>query len=258
MPTYFFGYSKKKSQPSPSQLMLDFPLQPDCRIDNFVVCQENELAYNAALKIADDPLTPEFNPLVIVGSAGSGKTHLLHAVLHKVQADSPDYKIALLSAADLVGEEKEISELSNLFKKFNGIDLLLIDDINLVEGESELQEGIFHLYNQLLSNNKQVVFTSIISPANLKGIDDYLGSRLLSGAIVNIKDSEDTIRVSILKKIARDRYVTLSDNAAQFIINHYTRDIGKFNGLIEKISKYAGSLKRKVTPTLIKKALKDS
>ncbi|MFH1994232.1 MAG: DnaA/Hda family protein [Nitrospinota bacterium] len=258
MPTYFLGYRKKKSHHPPAQLMFDFPVQPDCRIDNFVVCQENELAYNAAVTLAAAPLNPEFNPLVFVGDGGAGKTHLIHAIARKVEADYPNHKIAILSTADLIGEETEPSELSDIFKKFNDLDLLLIDDIHLIEGHDSLQEGVFHLYNQLLANNRPVVFTSRVSPTNLKGIEGYLSSRLLSGAIVSIKDSEDNIRISILKKIARDRNVTLSDNAAQFIINHHSRDIDRFEEIIDKISAYAGSLKMRITPPLIKKALGDN
>lgn len=255
MPTYFLGYRKKKSKHPPTQLMFDFPVQPDCRIDNFVVCQENELAYNAAVALAAAPLNPEFNPLVFVGDGGAGKTHLIHAIAHKVEADYPNRKMAILSTADLIEEGAEPSELSNIFKKFNDLDLLLIDDIHLIEGHDFLQEGVFHLYNQLLANNRPVVFTSRVSPANLKGIDGYLSSRLLSGAIVNIKDSGDNIRISILKKIARDRNVTLSDISAKSIINHCSRDIDSFEEIVDKVSSYAGSLKMKITPAIIKKAL---
>jgi len=255
MPTYFLGYRRKKSKNPPAQLMLDFPVKPDFRLYNFVVCEENELAYKAAFSLAVNPLNGEVNPLIIVGGKGTGKTHLIMGLAEEVERNKPDLKIAILKTAELIGEDNEPSELTEIFKRFHDIDLLLVDDIHLADGHPLIQEGIFHLYNQLFHNNRPVVFSSEVSPANLHRTEDFLRSRLLSGVMVGIKESGDNIRISILKKIARDRNITLSDIAAQSIINHHSRDIDRFEEIIDKVSAYAGSLKMKITPAVIKKVL---
>ncbi|MFQ5560795.1 MAG: DnaA ATPase domain-containing protein [Nitrospinota bacterium] len=240
---------------NPRQLWLDFPKANDYQLTNFLVCGKNEIAFKASQSITENTSDTFLNPLIIVGGAGSGKTHLLYGIANQVKARSPKLFIHAVSLRDLLGRYQKTTsyaQVASISDEYKSADLLLIDDVHLCEDSEPLQEQVFHIFNEVIRRGKRVVLSSRHSPDELTRLEGYLKSRLLTGASVRISSSGDVLRQAILKKIALDLFLKLSDMSARHITTHITRDISQFTPVVKKISDYSFKTGKKVTPALIK------
>jgi len=239
-----------------SQLIFDFHTTPKYSFNNFVVCEENEIAYKASLTVSQTPLEG-INPIFICGESGTGKTHLLNAIGNSINQSFPSLNQLYVSSSDILERYdntfsyEEIIAISREYKK---VDILMIDDIHFINNIEIVQEQVFHIYNELVSKGRRIIVAGRISPDQMTGLNSYLKSRLLSGMIAAIKSNHGTIKKSILKKMALDENLIISDTSADYILNHFNRDIEGLSAIIKKINRYSISSKRKVTPELIKEA----
>jgi chromosomal replication initiator protein len=208
------------------------------RFENFVLGKSNELAFAAARQVAASPGTA-YNPLLLYGSTGLGKTHLLHAAGHQIAADNPDAKVMYLHSEKFVSEMIQALRRDSIdaFKaRYRSVDTLLIDDIQFFAGKDRTQEEFFHTFNALLESRQQIILTCDRYPKEVDGIEARLRSRFGWGLTVSIEPPDFETRVAILQKKALERGLELDDSVTFLIakrIRSHVRDLeGALNSLI--------------------------
>jgi chromosomal replication initiator protein len=176
------------------------PVDARYNFDNFVVGKSNELAYNAALAMAE-PGAPGFNPLFLHGTTGLGKTHLMHAIGNAYLARHPDAKVAYLSAEKFMVEflaAMRAKDTISFKQRLRSVDLLMIDDVQFIAGKESTQEEFFHTMNEIIGAGKRLVITADRSPQNLEGIQDRILSRMAWGLVADINPADYELRLNIL------------------------------------------------------------
>ena len=205
--------------------------------DNFVICGSNQLAAVAAQTVAMHPGT-EYNPLFIYGGVGLGKTHLMQAIGHRILENNPNFKIKCISAESMMNEyvlalqTRRIHEFRNFYRS---LDVLLIDDIQFLSGKESLQAEIFHTFNELHQQNKQVVFTSDKPPRDIPSIEARLTSRFSWGMIVDISEPDLEGRIAILQHKARRRGINLDKNVVEYIAANVSTNVRDLEGILNKV-----------------------
>ncbi|MFI5265424.1 MAG: chromosomal replication initiator protein DnaA, partial [Candidatus Levyibacteriota bacterium] len=168
--------------------------------ESLAVSDSNQLAYTAALAVADSP-GKKYNPLFIYGAVGVGKTHLMHSIANRVLKKNPRAQILYLTTEEFTNEVVEAimtKSTLNVRKKFRHTDLLLLDDIQFLVGKDKVQEELFHTFNALIDRGGQIVFSSDRPPSELKKIEARLASRFEGGLTVDISPPNFELRCAIL------------------------------------------------------------
>ncbi len=216
------------------------PLNPDYTFDTFVRGKNVFLAYAAAQAVAEAPARA-YNPLFIYGKVGLGKTHLLHAIgnhvvsassgLTMVYTTSERFAIELIHAIGSNTQERFRS-------KFRNIDLLLIDDVHFLKNKEGTQEELFHTFNELYGNSKQIVLSSDRPPDELQGLQDRLVSRFRWGLVADIQMPDLETRIAILREKARRRGVDVDDNVLELIASRITTNVRELEGALIRVIAY--------------------
>ena len=208
------------------------------RFDSFVLGNSNELAFAAASQVAQNP-GRVYNPLLLYGSTGLGKTHLLHAAGHQIAEDNPEARVEYLHSEKFVSEMIQALRRDSIdaFKRrYRSVDTLLIDDIQFFAGKDRSQEEFFHTFNSLLESRQQIILTWDRYPKEVDGIEARLRSRFGWGLTVSIEPPDFETRVAILQKKALERGLELDDTVTFLIskrIRSNVRDLeGALNSLI--------------------------
>jgi len=246
----------RNSRPLPDE---ETRLNPLFTFDNFVRGKANDLARAAALQVADHPGSG-YNPLFVYGGVGLGKTHLIQAIGNKVLENDPRAKVRYIHA------ERYVSDMVKAFRhksfedfkrKYDGLDVLLIDDIQFFAGKDRTQEEFFYTFNNLIESHKQVIITSDSFPKDLEGIEERLKSRFSWGLTVMLDPPELEMRVAILLNRAQIDHTALDENTAFFIAKQVRSNVRELEGALKRVFAYAHFHKQTVTVELAKEALKD-
>ncbi|WP_075877607.1 chromosomal replication initiator protein DnaA [Merdibacter massiliensis] len=211
--------------------------------DNFVVGKSNREAYAASIACCNYP--GQFNnPLMIYGNSGLGKTHLLHAIGNYLKENQPEAKVIYIYSEDIVtllieamkNKNVQGNSVEDIKARFMECDFLLIDDIQRMK-QSASQEIFFNLYNKLIAENKQIIITSDIHPSELKGIENRLISRFLSGLKVRVGSPEfETAKAILKKKIeGRNESIMIEDEVLDFIATKFSSDVRKLEGSLNEL-----------------------
>jgi chromosomal replication initiator protein len=214
-------------------------LNPNYTFEEFVVGSNSQFAYSAALAVAKDPGGTKFNPLLIYGGVGLGKTHLLQAIGNFVLAENPRKKVRYVTSEAFYREFVEsiqhnrINELSNYYR--NEVDLLLMDDVQFMSGKDRTQEEFFHIFNSLHQSRKQIVLTSDAPPGELKGLEDRLVSRFQWGLFVDIQAPDRETREAILRRKAVALNLDISDDIIGFLAEAIDSNIRVIEGAIRQL-----------------------
>ncbi len=212
-------------------------LNPRYTFDSFVVGSFNELAFTAAQAALHRPGIT-YNPLFIYGDTGRGKTHLIQAIGNQYKKLYPNRKVYYLTS-DRFGNEYTDSlqaGTANRFKeKYRQYDLLIIDDVQFFSKKDKFQEELFHLFNSLYDNNKQILFSSDRAPVAIPDIVDRLRGRLASGMTVDIGEPDTESRVNIVRKKLASNGVTLADESVEYIATSVAGSIRELEGVINSI-----------------------
>ena len=205
--------------------------------DKFVVGSSNKFAYAAARSVADEP-AKSYNPLFIYGESGLGKTHLLYAIAHAIHGQYPDYRIVYirgdtftneLIAAIREGRNQEFRE------KYRSADVFLMDDVQFIAGRESTQEEMFHTFNTLYENRKQIVFTADRPPKEMLKLEDRLKTRFEWGLIADIQPPDYETRMAIIKNKAIRMGVELPEAVLQYIAENITANVRQIEGTVNKI-----------------------
>ncbi len=215
--------------------------------ETFVIASSNRFAHAAALSVAESPAR-SYNPLFIYGDAGLGKTHLLHAIGNYVEENFTSNHVRYVSTETFMNEFVDAirTNTTTAFKRrYRECDVLLIDDVQFMEGKESLQEEFFHTFNSLYGAAKQIVLTSDRPPKSIATLEDRLRSRFLSGLITEVQPPELETRLAILKTKAERERVSVPDDVLELIATHVTENIRELEGALIRVTAYA-SLNRQV------------
>lgn len=229
--------------------------------DTFVVGSSNKFAYSAAQAVADAPGKPKgYNPLFIYGESGLGKTHLLYAIAHSIHARFPDYRIVYIKgdaftneliAAIREGKNQEFRE------KYRSADVFLMDDVQFIAGRDSSQEEMFHTFNSLYENGKQIVFTADRPPKEMLRLDDRLKTRFEWGLPIDVQPPDYETRVAIIKNKAIQRGMNLPDPVLQYIAENITANVRQIEGTVNKILAFQELMGEQVDVETVTRAVRD-
>ena len=212
-------------------------LNPKYTFDSFVVGESNRYAAAFARTAAEKPGIAH-NPFFLYGNSGLGKTHLMHAIGNEIKRLHPDYKIIYVTSEQFMNEfvDSIVSKTPMEFKrKYRGVDVLLIDDVQFLENKEGLQEEVFHTFNDLYGRNKQIVLTSDRMPNELVKLEERLRTRFGQGLTFDISIPNFETRVAILKKKAGEHNVQFPDTVLHFIADRIKTNIRELEGALNKV-----------------------
>ncbi len=250
------------SLPAPSSFApsIDRParLDPRMTFDSFVPGPSNRLAFAAAQSVAETP-GKAYNPLMIYGNSGLGKTHLLHAIGNYVRENYPERKVLYVSTEtflnDFIRAIQTRTQLA-LHERYRENDVLLIDDIQFMETRGEtFHEEIFHTYNALHGEGKQIVLTSDRSPRDLAGIQERFRSRLLQGLVTEIDQPDLETRIAILHAKAETEGVDLPRDVAEWVAHRVRDNIRELEGSVTMLRAFANLRQEPISLDLAKNHL---
>ena len=227
--------------------------------DTFIIGASNRFAHAAALAIAEAPARA-YNPLFIWGESGLGKTHLLHAAGNYAQRLFPGMRVKYVSTEEFTNDF--INSLRDdrrvAFKRsYRDIDVLLVDDIQFIEGKEGIQEEFFHTFNTLHNANKQIVISSDRPPKQLATLEDRLRTRFEWGLITDVQPPELETRIAILRKKAQMERLDVPDDVLELIASSIERNIRELEGALIRVTAFASLNKAPIDTALAEIVLRD-
>jgi chromosomal replication initiator protein len=250
------SYSTSRAPaPAPSQTRLNAKYT----FDTFVIGASNRFAHAAAVAVAEAPARA-YNPLFIWGESGLGKTHLLHAAGHYAQRLFPGMRVRYVSTEeftnDFINSLRDDRKVA-FQRRYRDIDVLLVDDIQFLEGKEGTQEEFFHTFNTLHNANKQIVVSSDRPPKQLATLEDRLRTRFEWGLTTDVQPPELETRIAILRKKAQMDRLAAPDDVLEFIASRIERNIRELEGALIRVTAFASLTKQPVDLALAEIVLRD-
>ena len=245
--------------PSSAASVLETRLNPKYTFETFVIGSSNRFPHAAAVAVAEAP-GRAYNPLLVYGDSGLGKTHLLHAIGHYVRSLYNGAKVRYVSSEEFTNEFINAirDDRQDRFKrKYRDVDVLLIDDIQFLEGKTQTQEEFFHTFNTLHNANKQIVLTSDRAPKRLEALEDRLRNRFEWGLITDVQPPDLETRIAILRKKAAMDRLTAPPDVLEFIASKIQTNIRELEGALIRVTAFANLNRQEVDMTLAEIVLKD-
>ena len=208
--------------------------------DKFIVGPSNRLAFSAAKGVSENPAAI-YNPLLIYGDSGLGKTHLIYSIAHAIRHNFPTHRIVYIKGDDFTNElvhAIQTGRNSEFREKYRQADLLLVDDIQFIAGKVQTQEEFFHTFNTLYESNKQIVLTSDRAPREMLRLEERLRSRFEGGLIVDVQPPDYETRVAIIRTKSQRMGYSLPIEAVEYIAENIKANIRQIEGILKKIQAY--------------------
>ncbi|MBQ7596105.1 MAG: chromosomal replication initiator protein DnaA [Clostridia bacterium] len=229
--------------------------------DTFVVGSSNKFAHAAALAVADKP-GEFYNPLIIYGNSGLGKTHLLNAIFHRIKRVHPEMSIIYISGEEFTSElihylAHAPNNMIDFHNKYRNTDVLLIDDIQFIAGKVSTQEEFFHTFNAIISAGNQIVLTSDVPPKEISTLDERLRSRFECGLITDIQPPDIETRMAIIKRKAENLGLEMPNEVVEYIAQRLKDNIRQLEGAVKKMQAYVTMQGMPVSITTAQAAIKD-
>ena len=227
--------------------------------ETFVVGPSNKLAYAASVSVAEHP-AQNYNPLLIYGDSGLGKTHLIYAIANVIRRNDPRSKIAYVKGDDLTNELVDAireGKTAEMREKYRQADLLLVDDVQFIAGRDSTQEEMFHTFNTLYELKKQIVFTSDRPPKEMLRLEDRLKTRFEWGLLADIQPPDYETRMAIIKNKAIRMGVELPEFLLQLIAENITANVRQIEGTVNKILAFQELMGESVDVDTVTRAVRD-
>ena len=247
------------SAPGPSPRRGDTRLNPKYNFDNFVIGGSNRFAHAAAVAVAEAP-AKAYNPLFVYGDSGLGKTHLLHAIGHYAENLYPGIQVRYVNSEDFTNDfinAIQNNTVAAFNKRYREVDILLIDDIQFLQGKEQTQEAFFHTFNTLHDHNKQVVITSDVQPRFLTGFEDRMRSRFEWGLLTDVQAPDLETRIAILRKKAQSERLQVDNEILEFMASKVSSNIRELEGILIRVTAFANLNRSAVDMDLVQTVLKD-
>ncbi|MCB1263372.1 MAG: chromosomal replication initiator protein DnaA [Mycobacterium sp.] len=253
------SYFTERQRSSPASEPAGNSLNRRYTFDTFIIGSSNRFAHAAALAIAEAPARA-YNPLFIWGESGLGKTHLLHAAGNYAQRLFPGMRVKYVSTEeftnDFINSLRDDRKVA--FKRsYRDIDVLLVDDIQFIEGKEGIQEEFFHTFNTLHNANKQIVISSDRPPKQLATLEDRLRTRFEWGLITDVQPPELETRIAILRKKAQMERLAVPDDVLELIASSIERNIRELEGALIRVTAFASLNKTPINVALAEIVLRD-
>lgn len=232
---------------------------PKNTFDTFVVGNNNNFAYAAALAVAQAP-GKSYNPLFLYGGVGLGKTHLLHAIGQHVSSNKKGARVAYLSSEKFTNEYIDgiqNNQLVRFRKKYRQTDVLLIDDIQFLAGKERIQEEFFHTFNALHESHKQIVLTCDRPASEIQNLEHRLVSRFEWGLVTDLQPPDVEMRLAILHKKAQLMGVALPEEIINFLANRIRTNIRRLEGALIRVASFAALTGKKLTIEVVEGLLRE-
>ena len=246
--------------PQPAMAMPDQSrLNQKYSFDNFVIGSSNRFSHAAAVAVAEAP-AKAYNPLFIYGGSGLGKTHLLHAIGHYATSMFKGCRVRYVSSEEFTNDF--INSIANnrgpeFQARYREIDILLIDDIQFLQGKDSTQEAFFHTFNTLHDHNKQVVVTSDLPPKQLTGFEDRMRSRFEWGLITDVQAPDLETRIAILRKKAASEQIDINDDVMEYMASKVSSNIRELEGALIRVTAFSNLNQTPIDMQLAQSVLKD-
>ena len=235
-------------------------LNKEHNFESFIEGSNNQFAKTAAEAVAENPGKQSFNPLIVYGGTGLGKTHLLHAIGNRVLETQPETRIVIATSEkftlDFVNGLRK-NRTVEFAKQYRNADILLVDDIQFFRGKEQTQEQFFHTFNELHQAGKQIVLTADRYPGEMQGLQDRLLSRFQSGLSVDIQPPDFEVRVAILMDKAERNGVELPYDIIEFIATHMRSNIRDLEGTIIRLLARSSLMNQDIDHTLVQDVVKE-
>ncbi len=269
-PTRGFQPERRQPRPAPSAhpfalpgvkpIEVDPHLNESYTFERFIEGDCNRLARAASWSIAQDPGGTSFNPFLIYGGVGLGKTHLIQAIGNYALANNHAKTVRYVSSEMFTQEfvqsiqSNRIAEFSNFYR---GVDILIIDDVQFFGGKEKTQEEFFHIFNELHQQGKQLVLSADRPPKDIVGIEERLLSRFQWGLAADVQPPDYETRVAILNRRAKDDGTRVKPQVIEYIATHVKRNIRELEGALIRLQAHAALTSREIDQDLARDVLKD-
>ena len=240
------------------------PLDVRFTFDSFVVGKPNELAHAAARRVSEGgPVT--FNPLVLYGGVGLGKTHLMHAIGWELKNKHPELNVLYLSAEQFMYRfvkalrERRMMDFKHLFRS---VDVLMVDDVQFIAGKDSTQEEFFHTFNALVDQSKQIIISADRAPGEIKDLEDRVKSRLQCGLVVDLHPTDYELRLGILQNKVQQYSsgycgLTITDGVLEFLAHRISTNVRVLEGALTRLFAFASLVGREIDMELTQDCLAD-
>jgi chromosomal replication initiator protein len=252
------GFRPGSGSPGP-RIDNDSRLNPKYTFDTFVIGASNRFAHAAAVAVAEAP-AKAYNPLFIYGGSGLGKTHLLHAIGHYASSLYTGTRVRYVSSEeftnDFINSIRDDKALA-FQRRYRDVDVLLIDDIQFLQGRVQTQEEFFHTFNTLHTANKQIVITSDVAPQGLSGFEDRMRTRFTWGLTTDVQPPDLETRIAILRKKAAQERLQAPPEVLEYIASKIATNIRELEGALIRVTAFASLNRQPVDLSLAEIVLKD-
>ena len=233
------------------------------KFENFVVGENNKFPHAVAMAVAKNP-AQKYNPLFIYGNSGLGKTHLMQAIGHYTLFNNSKLKVKYTKTEDYINDfisnsrnsKDQVENMSKFNRKYTSIDIILIDDIQFIEGKKKTMDQMQHTFDSLYNKGKQIVITSDRLPKDIPNLTAALDSRFAMGLMVELTAPDENTRFEIIKKLAIDNNLIFEEKALLYIAKHFSKNIRELEGAFNKVCAYAELTEQDLTLSLAKEILK--
>jgi chromosomal replication initiator protein len=235
-------------------------LNKQYNFDNFIEGDCNRLAYAAAQAVAKNPGLTSFNPLVIYGGVGLGKTHLVQAIGNEIKQNLPQKQVLYVSSDQFITQFVDAVK-SNQVQFFTTyylqVDVLIIDDIQFFAGKEKTQESFFHIFNHLHQAGKQIIMTSDCPPKNLQGLEERLLSRFKWGLTTDVKVPDEATRLEIVKSKAKQEGLEIPKNVMEFVAKNVDTNIRELQGVLVSLMAKSSLTRKTIDLQMAKETIED-
>jgi chromosomal replication initiator protein len=248
----------RQQRPEPT-VASDTRLNPKYTFDTFVIGASNRFAHAAAVAVAEAP-AKAYNPLFVYGESGLGKTHLLHAIGHYARTMFPNVRVRYVNSEEFTNDfinSIRDDKASAFQSRYRNVDVLLIDDIQFLQGKLQTQEEFFHTFNTLHNANKQIVITSDLPPKELSGFEDRMRTRFESGLLTDVQPPDLETRIAILRKKAIQDHMSVPDDVLEYIATNFSTNIRELEGALIRVTAFSNLNRQPVDLPLAEIVLKD-
>jgi len=236
----------------------DSQLNPQYSFDSYVEGHCNRLARSAGIAVANKPGITSFNPLMIYGGVGLGKTHLVHAIGNQIKRNNSDKFVLYVSSEKFSNQYIEALKNNNIQEFYNfylQVDVLIIDDVQFLSGKEKTQEIFFQIFNHLHQSGKQIIMTSDCAPKELKGLQERLLSRFKWGLTADVQHPDFETRIAIIQKKLDQEGVKISDSVIEYLAYSIDTNIRELEGVLISLIAQASLTKKEIDLELAKQTL---
>ncbi len=254
------GFDKYKNPQFIQELASDSNLNPNYKFENYIEGDCNRLARSAGYAVANKPGVTSFNPLMIYGGVGLGKTHLIQAIGNEIKRNHPEKYVFYVASEKFTNQFIDAlrnNSIQEFIAYYRNVDILMLDDVQFLRDKEKTQEIFFHIFNHLHQNGKQIIMTSDCPPKDLRGLQERLVSRFKWGLTADLQQPDFETRVAIIQRKMEADGINIPSQVIEYLAYSVDTNIRELEGVIISLIAHASLTKEEITLELAKSILKN-